>query len=583
MIVRRPNRKPPYGSIRGIDWGHPLTRGLVFAVVADDGSGKPKDLVSGIIPTIGAGAPKAAITSRGIATQGSITTVLNYGRTKADEVLNGSIFLVAQQDADGVTTCPIASGENANGFGYQLFMDDVSNVTNGFYLNGDNSNQGNSGFDSLGTASHGKMHTFMATFSSTNQLWYANGALKNTTGSGFTATAHANRVTKMFCRRSDDANFNGKVLCCYVFNRILTLADYLKLESDVFQFLRLAPSIAVKAPVAGGSTGTLARTNANDTSAATGASTVTGTLARTNANDTLAASGASTVTGSLAKTNANDTVVASGSTGSPSTGTLATTNANDTLAASGASTVSGSLARTNANDTLAASGASTVTGSVAKTNANDTLAASGTSTVTGAAATTNANDTLAASGISGAGSAGSLATTNANDTSAAAGTSTVVGTSSTTNANDTLAASGASTVTGSLAKTNANDTVSAAGISGAPTGTVNATNANDTASAAGAAGIIQGGGGGKKRQPSKSWDQRERERLEQIRLDNEARQARIDAANKAKYGDLPPELSEALGRTEQPYKHLSPQAVKAYANSQRNDDEEAMALILALL
>lgn len=126
-----------------------------------------------------------------------------------------------------------------------------------------------------------------------------------------------------------------------------------------------------------GATGTLARTNANDTSAATGTTTVLGTLARTNANDTSSAAGTTTVTGALARTNANDTAAASGSAGAVS-GTSATTNANDTSAAAGTTTVTGSLARTNADDTLAASGAAgAVAGTLAYTNNDDTLAAQG--------------------------------------------------------------------------------------------------------------------------------------------------------------------------------------------------------------
>jgi hypothetical protein len=152
-----------------------------------------------------------------------------------------------------------------------------------------------------------------------------------------------------------------------------------------------------------GTTGTLAKTNANDTLAASGSPVVSGALAKTNANDSIAASGTSTVTGTLAKTNANDTCVASGSVGSAVTGTVNYTNANDTLVASGTSTVNGSLSKTNANDTLAASGNSTITGTVAKTNNNDSCVASGYvgGAVTGTVNYTNRNDTLNATGTSG--------------------------------------------------------------------------------------------------------------------------------------------------------------------------------------
>ena len=74
---------------------------------------------------------------------------------------------------------------------------------------------------------------------------------------------------------------------------------------------------------AGGATGTLATTNANDTLSAVGTTTPTGSLAETNTNDTLSASGTTTPTGTLAKTNGDDTLVASGTGGATPSGTLA--------------------------------------------------------------------------------------------------------------------------------------------------------------------------------------------------------------------------------------------------------------------
>jgi hypothetical protein len=234
-------------------------------------------------------------------------------------------------------------------------------------------------------------------------------------------------------------------------------------------------------------TGTVNATNANDTLAATGTSTVSGSLAKTNSNDTSAATGTPTVTGSLAKTNANDT---SAATGSPRvSGSLATTNANDTAAATGSPVSSGSLAKTNANDTSAATGSPVSSGSLAKTNADDSIVAAGSSDVTGSLAKSNANDTLAAEGDAEQGEAvtGTVDAVNADDTLAAAGSSTVTGALAVTNADDTLAAEGDAeqgSVTGSLAYTNANDTLAAAGSSDV-TGAVSATGGNDTLSAQG--------------------------------------------------------------------------------------------------
>lgn len=156
----------------------------------------------------------------------------------------------------------------------------------------------------------------------------------------------------------------------------------------------------------GGVSGTSGTTNANDTSSASGTTTVVGTLARTNANDTSSASGTTTVVGTSATTNADDTSSASGTVGGGAgvSGTSATTNADDTSSASGTTTVVGTSASTNADDAGSASGTTTVVGTSATTNANDTAAASGwAGTVSGSSATTNANDIADALGTSGSG------------------------------------------------------------------------------------------------------------------------------------------------------------------------------------
>lgn len=213
----------------------------------------------------------------------------------------------------------------------------------------------------------------------------------------------------------------GMVECAYVWDRILSPAEAVALTRNRYQLYQPIQRTIWVPAAGGGVSGTLATTNANDTSAASGTTTVTGTLAKTNANDSSSASGTTTVTGTLATTNANDTSAASGSP--VVVGTLATTNANDSVVASGdvGGNITGTVNYTNANDTGAASGTTTVTGSLATTNANDSASASGTTTVTGTSAYTNANDTVAASGAAGT-VTGTVNVTNDNDTSAASGT-----------------------------------------------------------------------------------------------------------------------------------------------------------------
>jgi hypothetical protein len=215
------------------------------------------------------------------------------------------------------------------------------------------------------------------------------GSGNSNTGTAFTLGAWAN---------AGSSNMDGKIALAYVWDRAITPAEVQSVSANPWQLFAPLPRRIFVQSGAASNDGTLARTNANDTSAASGSQTNTGTLARTNANDTSAASGSQTNTGTLARTNANDSVSAAGNLGTFN-GTVAYTNANDTSAASGSQTNTGTLARTNANDTSAASGTQTNTGTLARTNANDSVAASGSAgTISGTVAYTNANDRLSATG-----------------------------------------------------------------------------------------------------------------------------------------------------------------------------------------
>jgi hypothetical protein len=275
-------------------------------------------------------------------------------------------------------------------------------------------------------AVNNKTYVFGAVFASTaSRTVYLNGTpgTPNTTSGAVTS---ASQFSIGVLNRSGITQYwPGGVNGVFVLPWALTDAEMarMKTPADVYaaMYAPIQRTIWVPAAAGGGVSGTLATTNANDTSAATGTTTVTGTLAKTNANDSSSASGTTTVTGTLARTNANDTSAASGTT--TVTGTLAKTNANDSVSASGdvGGNITGTVNYTNANDTSAASGTTTVTGSLAKTNANDSASASGTTTVTGSLARTNANDSVVASGAAGT-VTGTVNVTNDNDTSSASGT-----------------------------------------------------------------------------------------------------------------------------------------------------------------
>lgn len=218
-----------------------------------------------------------------------------------------------------------------------------------------------------------QFHHYTGRFDSTKASMFIDGVkYSDASGTGGSITSSQN----LYLARRGTTYLTGGIAFAYVIPRALGDGEIYALHSA--PWLALEPRrIWVKASAAGVS-GSLAYTNADDTLAASGATTVTGTLARTNANDTLAAAGTTTVVGTLGATNANDSLAASGVVGGDVTGTVDCTNQNDTLAAAGTTTVTGTLATTNANDTLAASGiADSVTGTVDYTNRDDTSQASG--------------------------------------------------------------------------------------------------------------------------------------------------------------------------------------------------------------
>jgi len=213
--------------------------------------------------------------------------------------------------------------------------------------------------------------------------------------------------------------------------------------------LKILEDVFFVTPSAGGSTGTLARTNANDTLSAVATTTIVSTLSRTNASDTVVSSGTTTIVATLARTNANDTLAASGSAGLSISGTVNYTNVNDTSTGQATTTIVSSLARTNANDTSSASGSPVANGTLARTNNNDTVVATSTTTIVGTLSYTNNNDSVSASGSAGLAATGSVNYTNRSDTSSGSGTTTIIATVSRSNNNDTLSAAGSTGTGGS--------------------------------------------------------------------------------------------------------------------------------------
>lgn len=226
--------------------------------------------------------------------------------------------------------------------------------------------------------------------------------------------------------------------------------------------------VALK-PATTGVTGTVAVTQADQTSTASGtvANPVTGTVAVTQAAQTSAASGTETFTATSAASQDAQTSTASGTVANP---------------------VTGNVAVTQAAQTSTATGAESFTGTAAATQADQTSTASAVETITGTSATTQANQTSTASGVVGDAASGTLAETQDDQTSTASGTVVVVitGSAAITQAAQTSTGTAVETFTGTSANVQADQGAVAVGVLGF-SGTSTVTQADQTSIASGTA------------------------------------------------------------------------------------------------
>lgn len=243
--------------------------------------------------------------------------------------------------------------------------------------------------------------------------------------------------------------------------------------------------------VPNGTTGTVAVTQAANTSTASGTLGYTGTAATGQAANTSAASGTVTgpVTGTVAATQAANTASASGTLGY--TGSAAVPQAAQASSASGQLGYTGTSARTQAANTSTASGtftASGTSGTVAVTQANQTAAATGKLGYTGTSSSTQAGQTATASGKLGYSASG--APVQAANTATASGLiiNPVTGAAAIIQGDQVAVAAGVLSYTATVSVVQASDMASASGIYFIPvTGAVAAAQASQQAAATGVA------------------------------------------------------------------------------------------------
>jgi hypothetical protein len=160
---------------------------------------------------------------------------LNYGRTLMDEITGaGSIFGYAYLPSGGTNARLVGSGENSNGYGVELVIDNTSQVNNGMFLYGDNAIQTDSGYNVVPSVFRPE---FMgATWDGTNIIFYARGRPARTVADTFQPTGHANRTTRLAYRgagATDPANIRRAVTL--VWNRAITAGEYKALWLNPWQ------------------------------------------------------------------------------------------------------------------------------------------------------------------------------------------------------------------------------------------------------------------------------------------------------------------------------------------------------------
>jgi len=379
------------------------------------------DVVSGIAPVL---TQRNPLTVTGTITQvptqggkafvsGTTGSYLNLGKVRRP--LAGQFAIVAQFIADSTSQRAISG---SRGPGQTQIEDLWVNTNQGsdpaagkicFVLRDDSSNL----FRIASTnavLTVGALHTVVVTVNAdgaTGNIFLDGQDLPVSYGNVGAYAASAGFYTNDYalCNDNLDGTFNlGTEVRVTLFARLFTRnLDPRALSRNPWSIFAKRPDrLFLSVGGGGGVTGTAAVTLGNDTSSATGTTTVLGTAALTLGNATSSATGVvGSVSGTAAITLGNDTSSAQGTTSIGGTG--AVTLGNDFSTASGAvgSAVTGTAAITLGNDTSSATGTTMILGSAAITLGADFSTTQGTTTILGSAAITLGDDFATAFGTSG--------------------------------------------------------------------------------------------------------------------------------------------------------------------------------------
>jgi len=247
LLKRLPRSSKPTHEV-GIDWSHPLARGLVFAIFPGTGGVLPRDLVSNKVPTLSAGTNITQGVSDGTKNAYSDgTNVLDYGRTGADELTTtGTMVTRLRNTAQPSNDVIMQSGESAFGYGYRMAIDDTIAVNNGFIAatdNGGNSTMFASDYDILPDPCEDFWHTLAVDWDGTNENGYVGGVFHKQTSNAAAPTAHANRTTTVLGTRTDDPTITGYLSWFLIWDRPLTAREHKQIADNPYQILQSQATI----------------------------------------------------------------------------------------------------------------------------------------------------------------------------------------------------------------------------------------------------------------------------------------------------------------------------------------------------
>lgn len=373
MIVRRvPWTEQPQEAV-GVDWAHPTNSGLAGLWLPpsriDSARATPLTTVNGG-PALGVGPGGRGFHTSGQTLSSTSGAAFNTGLNAAN--LTALTYFAVFQSFDA----PSTSGFGAvMGDGVVQFQFHHVNVAfqNRFVVRESGPNYLAPAFTAPAA---GQLCIWVGTYDGVTARAYTNGRQTGTAN----ATLGISDITIgtiLLNSRDGDYAWNGQIYLAGVARRVWSAAEIAEFAANPWQLFAPRRIWVPVAAAGGGTTGTLFKTNSNDTVTSLGTTTVVATLSKTNLNDTSTANGTTTITGTFSKTNSGDTVTASGAVGTAVTGTLSRTNNNDTVVSSGTTTVVSNLSKTNNNDTSTANGSSTILATLAKTNNNDVASASG--------------------------------------------------------------------------------------------------------------------------------------------------------------------------------------------------------------